>query len=71
MKTGAEVHFIAGQIYALGVLAIALLPRLPHDVGCGVAGRQSHRFRQALIGLVGFTTLRTALFHLRDISGAL
>lgn len=71
MKTGAEIHFIAGQLFTLGILAIAVLPRLPHDVGCGVGGRQSHRFRKALIGLVCFTTLRTALFHFRDISGAL
>lgn len=77
MKSGAEVHFIAGQIFTLGVLAIAVVPRLPsdHHDGSGwgaiVGGKHSRNFRWALLLLVAFTTLRTVFFHLfRHVSSS-
>mmetsp|Transcript_44806 Transcript_44806/g.136796 ORF Transcript_44806/g.136796 Transcript_44806/m.136796 type:complete len:320 (-) Transcript_44806:102-1061(-) len=66
MRAGVEVHFLAGQIFTLGIAAVAILPRIPSDPPgtlC-VGGRLSHPFRRALIGLIAIGFVRVVGFHL-------
>lgn len=65
MKAGAEAHFLAGQIFTLGIAAVAILPRMPSDESnCTVGGKLSYPFRRALLGLTMIGIIRTIGFHL-------
>jgi len=51
MKAGAEIHFLAGQIFTLGVMVIAVAPRMPNDENVlprlHIGGDISFSFRRA------------------------
>ena len=66
MKVGAEVHFLSGQVFMLGVAAIAILPRVPSDIthNSSIGGRLSLPFRRALVWLIGIGIVRTLACHL-------
>lgn len=67
MKVGAEVTFLAGQIFMVGVAAVAVLPRVPSDTlssSSRVGGRLSHPFRRALVWLVVIGFIRNVSCHL-------
>lgn len=65
MKAGAEVHFLAGQIFTLAIAAVAILPRMPTDhSGCTIGGKLSHPFRRALVGLLIIGVVRVFGCHL-------
>mmetsp|Transcript_8392 Transcript_8392/g.13888 ORF Transcript_8392/g.13888 Transcript_8392/m.13888 type:complete len:299 (-) Transcript_8392:112-1008(-) len=67
MKAGAEVHFLAGQIFTLGVAAVAIAPRMPSDDNLfpsfSVGGRLSFPFRRALVFLVCLGVIRVLVCH--------
>ena len=67
MKVGAEVTYLAGQIFMVGVAAVAVLPRVPSDTlssSTRVGGRLSHPFRRALLWLVAIGFVRNISCHL-------
>lgn len=64
MKAGPEAHFLSGQLFTLGIAAIAIVPRMPSDKHpWTIGGRLSFPFRRALIGLVIIGLLRVICFH--------
>ena len=65
MKSGPEAHFLSGQIFMLGIAAVAVLPRMPSDTaqGCTIGGRLSFPFRRALLLLIGISVVRLLCFH--------
>jgi hypothetical protein len=69
MKAGAEAHFIAGQIFTLGIAALAVVPRMPlegpdEDGFCSIGGQLSYPFRRALLVLVAVGVVRVVACHL-------
>ena len=66
MKAGAEIHFLAGQLFTLGVAALAVGPRMPFDKPneLAIGGRLSHPFRRALLGLVVLGAIRVVFCHI-------
>ena len=66
MKAGPEAHFLSGQIFTLGILAVAILPRMPSDDPhrLTVGGQLSFPFRRALLALVSIGLFRLICFHL-------
>ena len=56
-----EIHFIAGQLFTVGVAFLAVGPRMPFDSTnkSYIGGNLSYPFRRALLGLVvlGFTRI--------------
>lgn len=68
MKAGAEVHFLAGQIFMMGIAAVAIAPRVPSDSNMfpslSIGGRLSFPFRRALIWLIAIGIVRTLACHL-------
>jgi hypothetical protein len=67
MKAGAEAHFLAGQIFTVGIAAVAILPRMPSDPQrdfFSVGGKLSYPFRRALLALVAIGTIRVLGCHL-------
>jgi len=63
MKAGTEVHFLAGQIFSIGIVALAILPRMPLDLPGTIGGDLSHPFRKALLGLVIIGVVRVLGCH--------
>ena len=63
MKAGTEVHFVAGQIFSIGIVALAILPRMPLDDVETIGGDLSHPFRKALLGLVIIGVIRVLGCH--------
>jgi len=66
MKAGTEVHYLAGQIFTLGIAAVAILPRMPGDSSVSnysIGGKLSYPFRRALIGLVCVGWIRVLGCH--------
>ena len=79
MKAGPEAHFLAGQLFTMGVAAMAILPRMPsdhifdnddHDDGrqCRsnmrtIGGKLSYPFRRALLALISVGMIRVLCFH--------
>lgn len=72
MKVGAEVNFLSGQVFMLGVAAIAILPRVPSDTthNSRIGGRLSLPFRRALLWLIGIGIVRTLACHLVAVDQA-
>lgn len=67
MKTGAEVHFLAGQIFTIGIAAVAIIPRMPSDEGgCTIGGNLSHPFRRALLVLIAIGLVRVIGCHITN-----
>ncbi|CAB9518079.1 expressed unknown protein [Seminavis robusta] len=65
MKVGQEVNFLAGQIFMVGVAAVAVLPRVPSDTSSrSIGGRLSLPFRRALLFLAIVGLVRTLSCHL-------
>lgn len=64
MKAGAEVHFISGQMFMIGVALITIVPRLPFDTNLSIGGRLSFPFRRALVWLISIGIIRTLSCHL-------
>ena len=66
MKAGAEVNFVAGQLFTLGVALLAVGPRMPFDKPSeiGVGGRLSYPFRRALLVLVALGATRVIFCHI-------
>jgi hypothetical protein len=67
MKAGAEAHFLAGQIFTLGIAAVAILPRMPSDPQrdfFSVGGNLSYPFRRALLVLIAIGIFRVLGCHL-------
>uniref|UniRef100_A0A7S2UNU4 Uncharacterized protein n=1 Tax=Attheya septentrionalis TaxID=420275 RepID=A0A7S2UNU4_9STRA len=75
MKAGAEVHFLAGQLFTLGVAALAVGPRMPFDNPdtLSIGGRLSFPFRRGLLGLVVLGIVRVIVCHILfpDLSSSL
>lgn len=65
MKAGSEIHFLAGQVFILGVACTAIVPRLPSDDRnvYSIGGRLSGPFRRALVALVTIGILRVSVCH--------
>jgi len=63
MKAGTEVHFLAGQIFSIGIVALAIMPRMPMDLPNTIGGDLSHPFRKALLGLVAIGIIRVLGCH--------
>lgn len=64
MKAGSEIHFLAGQVFILGVACTSIVPRLPSDDNrFSIGGRLSSPFRRALVVLVAIGILRVSVFH--------
>jgi hypothetical protein len=65
MKAGAEIHFLAGQLFTLGVAALAVCPRMPSDDPdkLTIGGRLSFPFRRALLSLVLLGMVRVLFCH--------
>ena len=64
-----EIHFLAGQLFTLGVAFLATGPRMPFDPpflksgrSC-IGGKLSHPFRRALLGLVVLGMIRILICH--------
>jgi len=64
MKAGAEIHFLSGQIFMLGVTLLTVSPRLPFDKAVSIGGKLSFPFRRALIWLMALGIVRTLSCHL-------
>jgi hypothetical protein len=67
MKAGAEAHFLAGQIFTIGIAAVAILPRMPSDPQrdfFSVGGKLSYPFRRALLVLIAIGLVRVLGCHL-------
>ena len=66
MKAGAEIHFLAGQLFTLGVATLAVGPRMPFDKPneLAIGGRLSYPFRRSLLGLVILGAIRVVLCHI-------
>mmetsp|Transcript_3233 Transcript_3233/g.9195 ORF Transcript_3233/g.9195 Transcript_3233/m.9195 type:complete len:310 (+) Transcript_3233:1175-2104(+) len=64
MKGGAEVHFLAGQVFTLGVATLAVAPRMPFDDARTVGGKLSFPFRRALLALVAIGMFRVVVCHI-------
>ena len=66
MKAGAEIHFLSGQLFMLGVAILAIAPRLPFDDTSRVSlgGQLSYPFRRALLSLIAIGVFRTLSCHL-------
>mmetsp|Transcript_7006 Transcript_7006/g.19632 ORF Transcript_7006/g.19632 Transcript_7006/m.19632 type:complete len:295 (+) Transcript_7006:97-981(+) len=65
MKSGEEIHFVAGQLFTIGVAIVATGPRMPSDDSqkWTVGGKLSHPFRKALLHLVAIGLIRLVCFH--------
>lgn len=64
MKAGPEAHFLSGQVFMLGIAAVAVLPRMPSDTEqWTIGGRLSFPFRRALLFLIGISLARLFCFH--------
>jgi len=65
MKAGSEIHFLAGQVFILGVACAAIAPRLPSDDHdrYSIGGRLSGPFRRALVVLVTIGIARVSVCH--------
>ena len=71
MKAGPEAHFLSGQIFTLGIIAVAVVPRMPSDRHrWTVGGRLSFPFRRALLWLVCIGLFRVVCFHLVPIDSS-
>lgn len=70
MKTGAEIHFLAGQLFTIGLAAIVVLPRMPFDEVGTIGGRLSFPFRRALLMLVIIGLIRVMSCHIRPITAS-
>ena len=66
MKAGAEIHFLAGQLFTLGVAVLAVGPRMPFDKPheLSIGGRLSFPYRCALLGLVALGMIRVVVCHI-------
>ena len=67
MKAGPEIHFLAGQLFTMGVAALTIGPRMPSDDTdkvFSIGGRLSHPFRRALLALVVLGLFRTVVCHM-------
>lgn len=78
MKAGAEAHFISGQLFSLGIAAIAVIPRMPFEgsnnnygsssnscmAGRSIGGRLSNPFRKVMLFLVAIGLVRVVGCHL-------
>jgi hypothetical protein len=68
VKAGPEAHFLAGQIFTLGIAAIAVVPRMPSDSHIwAIGGKLSFPFRRSLLGLIILGLVRAICFHVRPI----
>ena len=68
MKAGPEAHFLSGQLFMLGIAAVAVLPRMPSDTQrWTIGGRLSFPFRRALLILVAISLFRVVCFHVISI----
>jgi hypothetical protein len=68
MKGGPEAHFLAGQIFTLGIAAIAVVPRMPSDSHLwAIGGKLSFPFRRSLLGLIILGLVRVICFHVRPV----
>ena len=65
MKSGEEEYYVAGQIFTVGIVLMALLPRMPSDQGndLSVGGKLSNPFRKGLLALVIIGLIRVVCFH--------
>ena len=75
MKAGAEVHFLAGQIFSLGVAVLTVAVRMPLDrnvcPSLSIGGQLSYPFRRALVGLVVIGVVRILACHLHHFDSTL